>query len=556
MDLSVQNLLKIARRWWWLLLLAPLIAGGIAFFQVSRQQELYRSSATIEITPPTTNADTFSFYDTSIVATYRELITTSAVLQPLIERLDLPYTETELRNKVTISPITDTRLMRISVSDADPATAARLANEIAGEFAEYSKERAAQIAGPYLAALQEQIDETEQRIATTQRLMENIQSDESLSETEMATQLELQQANLDNLESTLRDLRLDATRLEIEANGAQTSVLVVQQANVPNAPYAPNVQLYTLLAAFAGLCIAIGAIAIYEYLDNTTKAETPYNEITGSSLLATVPTVPKLKERFHQLFVLNSPRSPASEAVRLLRANVEFAAASEPISTLTISSSGPGEGKSTITANLAIAMAQAGYDVTLVDGDLRRPSQHKIFELPNKKGLSTLLAQPGAAWQSMSYRIPNLKLTIMTSGPIPPNAADLLRSQQFASLLETLKEHSDIVLIDTPPILAASDALVVSASTDAMLFICQAETTRIDRLAQAVDALPETVRIAGVVLNQQSVSRKDAYYYIYYTEDDSGTGEEIRQAPVAQAPSRMSSWFRRSSSDSRPARLP
>jgi polysaccharide biosynthesis transport protein len=287
--------------------------------------------------------------------------------------------------------------------------------------------------------------------------------------------------------------------MDLEAAGAQTSVLVVQNATVPSAPYAPNIMLYTLLAAFAGLCIAIGAVALYEYLDNTTKAETPFTELTGSPLLAVIPTVVKLRERFHQLYILKTPQSPASEATRLLRANVEFAAASQPITTLSISSAGPGEGKSTISANLAVTLAQAGYAVTLVDADLRLPTQHRIFELSNRKSLSSLIANPSIAWQSMAFRLPDLSLNVIPSGPVPPNTADLLRSPNFSSLLTTLQQDNDIIVIDTPPGLAASDTVVIAAVTDATLLICKAGATRIDKVVETVGRLPDSVRIAGIV---------------------------------------------------------
>jgi capsular exopolysaccharide synthesis family protein len=535
MDLSIQNLLNVARRWWWILLLAPLIAGGVAFIQVSRQQEQFRAAATVEVNPPSVNADTYTAFNPGIVSTHRELITTSAVLQPLLERLDLPLTEEELRDKVTISPIADTRLMRISVSDPDPEVAAFLANQIAEEFASFARERANQMTGPYRDALEDQIAETLASIETTQDRLRELRAAGPAMTAEEAAEIERLTAELQDLQSTYRDLILNVNQMDLEAAGAQTSVLVVQQAVPPSDPYAPNVPLYTLLAAFAGLCIAVGAIALYEYLDNTTKLDTPFVELTGAPLLASIPDVAKLKERFHQLFVVRAPQSPASEATRLLRANIEFAAASRPITTLTISSSSPAEGKSTITANLATTLAQAGYAVTLIDADLRRPSQHKIFDLPNNKGLSTLLTHPTAPWQSMAFRVPDLSLNLIPSGPVPPNAADLLRSPQFAALLAQLGQDSDLVLIDTPPVLAASDAVVIAAATDATLLICRAGATRIDKLREAFTRLPDTVRVAGIVLNQQPVSRRgDAYYLYYYSDteqyDQAGLRNRLRGA--------------------------
>jgi capsular exopolysaccharide synthesis family protein len=542
LDLSVKNLIQIGLRWWWLLLLAPLVAGGVAFFQVSRQQELYSASSTVEINPPTLGANTFSYYDPSIVATYRELITTTSVLGPLIDRLDIPLSESRLRGKISTSPVENTRLMRISVSDPDPETAAFLANNVAEEFAVFAEERTKALRGPYRAALEQQIAETDSNIRTTRQLIENIQASEDVTSPDVVAQIETLRQNLEDLQSTYRESVLSINRMDLEEAAAQTGVVVVQRAEPPSAPYAPDVQLYTLLAAFAGLCLAVGAVAVYEYLDNTAKIESPYPDLVGAPLLATIPIIPGLgDETHHQLFLIDQPHSSPAEAVRLLRTNVEFAAAGQEIRTLAVTSSGPGEGKSTVTANLGAALAQAGYAVAVVDADLRRPTLHKIFGIQNDRGLTNLLARPNLDWHDVARAEPSISLFVLTTGPIPPNPADLLRSERMHDLLARMSEQLDIVLIDTPPALAASDALLVAAATDAVLMIARENHTRIERLQQAVDALPSSARVIGVLLNQHRQRAADDYGY-YYASPPEG-GDPGGDAPPAW--SRLRAWQRR-----------
>lgn len=520
MDLSFRNLIQLGRRWWWLLVLAPLVAGTVAFAQVSRQEKLYSASATVEINPPTLGTSTYSYYDPSMVSTYRELITTTSVLGPLVERLDLPITEAQLRSQITTQPVENTRLMRISVSDTDPATAAFLANEIAAEFSGYAQARTQQLTSPYRAALDQQIEKTSAEIVTTQQLINDLLESEDASSVETSAKIETLRQNLQDLQGTYRELVVSANRMDLESAGAQTGVVVVQSATAPSAPYAPDVRLYTLLAAFAGLCLAIGAIAVYEYLDNTTKIESPYTELVGAPLLATVPVIPGLGDAdHHQLFILDHPSSSQSEAVRLLRTNVEFAAAGDEIATLAVTSSGPGDGKSTVVANLGAALAQAGFTVALIDADLRRPTLHKIFSIRNERGLSNLLARPDTDWEDVARPVSGLSLSVITSGPIPPNPADLLRSDRMKSLLAQISSKVDIVVVDTPPALAASDALLISDATDAVLMVCKAGATRIDKLQQAVNALPDTARIVGVLLNRHERQPGDDYYYYYYASD-------------------------------------
>jgi len=520
LDLSFRNLIQLGRKWWWLLVLAPLVAGLVAFLQVSRQQELYSASATVEINPPTLGSTTYSYYDPTVVSTYRELITTTSVLGPLIERLDLPISESQLRSQITTEPVENTRLMRISVSDTDPATAAFLANEIAADFSAFAEIRTQELTSPYRAALDQQIEKTNADIGTTQQLINDLVEGEDASSVETTAKIETLRQNLQDLQGTYRELVVSANRMDLESAGAQTGVVVVQSAYAPGAPYAPDVRLYTLLAAFAGLCLAIGAIAVYEYLDNTTKVSTPYTELVGAPLLATVPVIPGLGDSdHHQLFLLDHPTSSQSEAVRLLRTNVEFAAAGSEIATLAVTSSGPGDGKSTVVANLGAALAQAGFSVTLIDADLRRPTLHKIFSIRNERGLSNLLARPDLEWEEVARSVNGLSLSVITSGPIPPNPADLLRSDRMKSLLNHVSSSVDIVLVDTPPALAASDALLVSDATDAVLMVCRAGSTRIDKLQQAVNALPDTARVIGILLNRHERQAGDDYYYYYYAGD-------------------------------------
>jgi capsular exopolysaccharide synthesis family protein len=523
LDLTLHNLAAMARRWWWLLLLAPLVAGLVAFAQVSRQQDLYRASSTVEINPPTMGTDQFTYYDTSIVATYRELITTSEVLQPVIDDLNVPLSEAELRAKITTEPIASTRLMRIAVSDPNPETAANLANAVATEFQEFAEARARKLAGPYRAALNQQISETQVKIDTTEQMIDTLVESEDVTSPETAAQIETLRSELTDLQGTYRDLLVSANQMDLQEAGAQTGVVVVQEASAPGAPYAPNVRLYTLLALLAGLCIGIGAVFLLEYLDNTTKVDTPYNELVGAPLMTTVPIVPTMEKLPHQLFILDQPMSPESESIRLLRANVEFALANSEINTLAVTSAGPGEGKSTVVANLAVAMAQTGYSVVVIDADLRRPAQHEAFNLSNERGLSTLLVRADLDWKTVARSNADLKLTVITSGPIPPNPGDLLKSNRFESLLDSISKDCDMVVIDTPPALAVSDALVVADVARDVLLVCRANETRVDKLQAAVAALPETARVIGVALNHQKRGKAESYYY-YYRSDDSAGG--------------------------------
>ncbi len=532
MELELKHLITYARRWWWLILILPLLAGVAAYSISSRQQPLYSATATLLIQPASNSS---SASDVGVLqsgqrlaTTYQQLVVTEPVLKPVAEQLGPPFTAGLLAGMVSASTVRDTQLLRISVSDTDPARAANIANIVAVQFASFITEQELASSSSARAGLQTLIDGTQDQINETQQQISALEGADELDSTQQV-KLENLRARLAQLEQSLANLFVQAQNLDLDTAAVQNQVRVPVPATVPGAPYAPRVLFYTLLGAFLGGIMAVGIVGLLEYLDNTVKPTLNFHELFGAPLLSVIQTVPKLASGSDQLFVLTHAQSNSAEAIRLLRTNVEFAAASREIATLAISSAGPGEGKSTVTANLAVTMSQAGFSVVVIDADLRRPSQHKIFALGNQSGLTTLLTHPLMPWSSVAIEIiPGLK--VIPSGPLPPNPSDLLSSDRFRELLQSLRQSTDIVIIDTPPVLAVSDPLVVSTSTDGLLLISQSNRTRIDALERAFAAFPESVRRVGVVLNQQERGRHDGYYYYGYYGGYS-TDERDQTAP-------------------------
>lgn len=210
------------------------------------------------------------------------------------------------------------------------------------------------------------------------------------------------------------------------------------------------------------------------------------------------------------LIALKDARSPAAEAYRTLRTNLLFSSLDKPLRTLLITSTAPDEGKTTIVANLAITMAQAEQRVILVDCDLRRPGLHSLFHLPAEPGLTNLmLEQDNAPIPLVATAVPGLHL--LPSGALPPRPADLLGSHRMERLIQRLCEQADIVLFDTPPVTAVTDAAVLSTRVDGVLLVLQAGRTRRDRAREARRLLEKVkAHIVGVVLNN---ARLEGYTY-------------------------------------------
>lgn len=211
------------------------------------------------------------------------------------------------------------------------------------------------------------------------------------------------------------------------------------------------------------------------------------------------------------LVTLRDPSSMAAEAYRTLRTNIQFSSLDKPIQTLLATSTAPDEGKSTTLANLAVTIAQAEQRVILVDCDLRRPSVHTLFGVPNEQGLTTaILAQVEGPLPLQATSVPGLSL--LTSGPLPPRPADLLGSRRMEQLIARLRNEADMVLFDTPPVIAVTDAAVLATRVDGVLLVLQAGQTRRDRAREARQKLEKVkANIIGVVLNNAKLEAGYGY---------------------------------------------
>jgi capsular exopolysaccharide synthesis family protein len=214
------------------------------------------------------------------------------------------------------------------------------------------------------------------------------------------------------------------------------------------------------------------------------------------------------------LITLKDPRSPAAEAFRTLRTNIQFAALDQPIQTLIVTSPAPDEGKSNTVANLAVTMAQSGHATILVDADLRRPSQHTIWHIDNEKGLTSMMLDEATKIKPPLQSVGVEKLSVLPSGPLPTNPADLFSAKRMNDVLDALKAKADYVLFDAPPILAVTDTSLLASKLDALLLVIKAGSTRRDHAQRAKDMLQRAnIRVIGVALcNAPSDSSMNAYY--------------------------------------------
>jgi polysaccharide biosynthesis transport protein len=264
--------------------------------------------------------------------------------------------------------------------------------------------------------------------------------------------------------------------------------------------------------------MAVGLVFFIEYLDNRLKSPQDLKAHLGIPFLGMIPVVPKSKDAQNPL--LNGRVSANfSEAFKTVRTNVLFSTAEEGLRSLVVTSAGPGEGKSIVSANLAIALAQTGLRVLLVDADMRRPRVHEIFDFAQEPGFSNLLTSNAKASEVIK-RSSVHGLWLLGAGHIPPNPAELLGSPRYTDFLASLDEHFDWVVVDTPPVLVVADSMIVANQATGVVFVVGADQTSRHAAKNAVDQLAATgAHVVGSVLNRADLHRNPHYYSAYYKKE-------------------------------------
>lgn len=308
---------------------------------------------------------------------------------------------------------------------------------------------------------------------------------------------------------------------DIELSGLlrTSNVRVLDAARPSMAPVRPNVPQSILLGVLAGLLAGLGLALLLEFLDSSVTSQLEIEERLGLTFLGLVPTIPAstTEGQSKDLHIYREPKSHIAECTRAVRTNLLFMSPDKPLKRMLVTSSGPQEGKSTTAINLAIAMAQSGQRVLIVDTDMRRPRLHKAFGVPNDVGVSSLVVGEGKLEDAIkTTEVPGVYL--LPCGPVSPNPAELLHTKAFGELLATLDGRFDRVLLDSPPVGAVADAVVLATQVAGVVIVLKAGVTHRDVAKRTVRALNDVkAPILGAVLNDVNLdrSRYGDYYYGY-----------------------------------------
>lgn len=459
--MEVRDYLRVLRKSWRLVVSVVLGTLIIAAVVTATTTPVYRATTQLFVSTPGGNTSDLlqgSSFTQRQVATYADLMTTRAVLQPVIDRLDLGLSASELAKSVSATVPPGTVLIDISVLDTSPEQAATLANEIGGQFTQ-----------------------------------------------------------------TVHDL-------ESVDGSSPVKATVVEPAEVPQSPVSPSPARNVAVAIALGIVSGLGVALLKDILDTRITSERDVSRVTAATIIGGIAFDREASK--HPLIVQADPHSPRAEAFRTLRTNLQFVDAAERPRTLVFTSSMPGEGKTTTTANLALTMAASGSSVVVLEGDLRRPRLLDYMGMEGAVGLTNVLI--GEADIEDVLQPFGESLVVLGAGTIPPNPSELLGSQAMAHLLRYLEERFDCVIIDAPPLLPVTDAAVLAKLADGAIVVVGSKIIKRDHLARALQTL-ETVdaHVLGLVMNRLPVTGPDAYTYYgegYRPESDAAPTRKSRKA--------------------------
>jgi len=519
--MEIRQYFNLVWRWLWLILLGAVVAGGTAFLVSRAQEPIYQATAVLLITEgDVAGGNDFTAFQLSerLAKSYIERLNNYEVLAEAIANVGVDLDPDDLREDfLQVKLLNNSQLIELSVEHPDPQTAAALANEIPTVFAKRNMAQQLQRFSSSKSNLETELSQIEAELAAAETALETARAG---GETSQDT-LDQLTNNVARLRDTHSQLLRSYEDIRIAEARSLNNLIIDEAARVPNEPVRPRILLNTVLATVVGAMLALGVVFLVEYLDDTIKDPDEIERAVGLSTLGIITRFgkwgAKQNHRSDALVMVNEPRSPVSEAYRQLRTNIQFVSVSRQLKTILVTSANAGEGKSTTAANLAVAMAQAGHKVILVDTDLRLSKVHELFHISGSRGLTDLLMSDGED-ESFLQPGPVDNLRILPCGMQPPNPAELLGSQRMKDVTAWLTEQADYVILDGPPILAVTDSTLLAQFVDTCLLVAYSGSTRYEALAIAVNHLKAVEgHIAGVLLNGVHPRRNG--HYAYYQDD-------------------------------------
>ncbi len=542
LDLKVYG--RLIWQWSWLIVICTLVAGLGAYIFSRLSVPIYQATTTVLIdqarNPNASYQDLLS--SERIARTYAELMQRETTMEKVAARFNIELAVLDdVLTDVTVTPMRDTQLIKVIIEGTSAQYVAAVADTLPQVFIEEIGEVQTQRFDDSKNSLEQQLATFNSQIELRQIAINEIGQSRTAEEEVRLGQLRNELAQYQNSYANMLQSYEELRLTEVQS---VDSIVIVSRAQLPTDPIRPQILLNTLIVALIGGALALGTILLIDYLDDRIKSPQDLHTVVNTPILGTIARMQREQGRLmgsgkiareEGLIAALQPRHPITEAYRSLRTNLQFSSVDDSLHSFLVTSATPGEGKTTTAANIAVVMAQSGRSVLLIDADIRKPQQHKIFNQAKMPGLTDALVA-GDAPLDLFIRettVPNLRL--LTAGKDAPNPAELLGSQRMQHLVSQLQERADVLIFDAPPLLAVTDAQVLAKHSQGVLLVINTEKTPRAMVARAVESLDRAnARLFGTVLNRLARSARSYYYYYdaysYYNDENDDQPKKSRRA--------------------------
>jgi succinoglycan biosynthesis transport protein ExoP len=506
--MELLSYIEILKRRFWVILVTTIVTVAIVGAGTFLMTPVYSASAVVRIAQ--VQDSSVSYYDLNyterLMNTYAHLLESRPFLEEVIQRLGLNITSVELAKLIKIEALANTELLTITVENTNPGLAMGIANTLGDLLVEQRENLYTGQGRSAREILEDQLTVVEENLsadrASLQKLLnEGADPEQSGIVQDLNNRIQIQ-------EQTYATLLNEYEQAQIAEAARANSVSVVEPAVIPEEPSKPRKVLNITLGALVGLAGGIGLAFIFENLDLGIYSAEELEKVAKVPLLGSIPNLNLAGKTPQRAILLMGNRQPGSrEAFRILRTNVHAQILREAARKLLVTSAEKGVGKSTVLANLAVAMSQTGRKVVIIDSNFRNPCLHDVFGISNDWGLSTMITRPrrtSSVTQLAKTKFPGVSL--LTSGPLPPNPAERVSSLQMQKVLAELILETDFVLLDSPAILDYADSAALASMVDGVVLVAARGESTEDGIQKALQQI-DTVgaKLIGVIFNKVEI---------------------------------------------------
>lgn len=537
---TIFEYIKILLKWSWLMIIISAVAGIGAYYYSNLSPRVYQSSTRLVVNMPSGVSDLDpSTQSVNLSATYAKTMITQSLLNSTSQRLGYPVTGNISVSADSLSPI-----ISITVRDNDPQRAADIANTVVEVFIDETNLKQSSRYTELVSSIEAEIARIDEILATTNEDLASLQpqatdrirvgsdnSEERIVDTATIVRRSQLELSISQYTNTRYSLVYNLQQIKLSEIKSKTIFTQLDIATANLSPISPQPFRDATLGAVIGLLLSGGVVFLIAFLKDEIRDPQEFLRVWNLPVLGYVTNN---KGSEDTVISILEPRSPAVEDFRILRTNLMFSNIDVPLRTILVTSSTSGDGKTSIASNLAVVMSQNDTEVMLVDCDLRKPCIHRRFQVSNRSGLTSYFFQSNYYNDDVIKETSVKGLFILTAGNIPPNPSELLNSEKMRNIISVFKSKVDTIVIDSPPILAVADALVLAPRVDGVVLVINPKKTKRAMFNESVNQLRQVnANILGVVINgvnqRQSYRRyyRKGYYYGRTKKTDVYQDEEL-----------------------------